>query len=302
MAITRGKLARALGPAAATVFFNRVKRRDPEYQKWIKVLRSKRAWEEYIHFAGLGPFVPKVEGRVYTFDEPIEGTPARFIHNTYGLAYRVTLEMVEDDDYGIINRLADELGKAAWYNKEVQAASVLNNGFNAAFVGHDGQPLFSTAHPTLGGGTASNRPAVHADIGVATLQAAIEAFENMTDDRGMPVMMVPKHIVTGPAQIWTVQEILQSDYNPYATDAGNAQNIIKSNYGLQLTVSHFLSDPDAWYLLSDKDDHELVMYIRVDDEFNSDDDVLTGDLINTGRHRLSTGFRDWRGAYASAGA
>lgn len=300
MPITRGKLARALGPAAATVFMNRVKRRDPEYQKWIKVIRSKRAWEEYIHFAGLGPFVPKVEGRVYTFDEPVQGTPARFVHNTYGLAYRVTLEMVEDDDYGIINRLADELGKAAWYNKEVQAASVLNNGFNVAYPGHDGKPLFATDHPTLGGGTGSNTPSVQADIATASIQAAIEAFENMTDDRGMPVMMTPKLIVTGPAQIWTVNEILQSEYDPYT--ANNAKNIIKSNYGLQLVVSHFLSDSDAWYLLAEKDDHELVMYIRVDDEFSSDDDVLTGDLINTGRHRLSVGFRDWRGAYGSSGA
>lgn len=300
MPITRGKLARALGPAAATVFFGRIKRRDPEYSKWIKVLRSKRAWEEYIHFAGLGPFVPKVEGRVYTFDEPIQGNPARFVHQTFGLAYRVTQEMVEDDDYGIINRLADELGKAAWYNKEVQAANVLNNGFNAAYPGWDGKALFATDHPTLSGGVVSNRPAAGVDIGVSTLQAAVESFENMTDDRGMPVMMTPKYLITGPAQIWTVNEILQSEYDPYS--ANNAKNILRSNYGITLIVSHFLSDTDAWYLLADKDDHELVMYIRVDDEFNSDDDVLTGDLINTGRHRLSTGHRDFRGAYGSPGA
>lgn len=301
MAITRGKMSRFLAPGIATVFFNRLAQRPKEFDAWINQRRSTRAYEEDVQFGGLGAFVRKSEGGVYTFDEPIEGTPVRYIHNTFGLGFRVTEELVEDEQYGLINRLTKELAKSASANKEVLAHSVLNNGFNTAFRGFDGLPLFHTAHTRLdGGATVANRAAVDADLSVAALQAAIEIFENTVDDRGLPLNITPKWLVVGPANIWIANEILGSTQSP--NDNRNAINVIASKYGIQLVVSHWLTDPDSWFLLADKDEHDLNMFIRVDDQFNADDDPLTGDSINTARHRVSVGFGEFRGTFGSQGA
>lgn len=301
MAITRGKIAPFLGNITATLFWERLQKRATEYDKWINVEKSQNAYEEDTALAGLGPMVRKAEGGVYTYDEPIIGNTVRYSHQTFGLAFRVTEEVIEDEKWGIVKKLVDELAKSAWANKEVNAHAVLNRGFDPAYQGFDGQPLFSTAHPRMdGAGNQANRLAVEADLSQTSLQAAIEMFETMTDDRGIPLNVAPKFLIVGPANIWVANEILGSSQDPDSNR--NAINVISSKYGIAPIISHWLTDPDSWFLLGDKGEHDLKMYIRVDDQFKDYEDEATGDVINSVRHRLVSGFSDWRGTFGSQGA
>lgn len=301
MAIKRGKLAMLVGPGLAHIYFNRLKQAGKEYDQWINVRTSKRAYEEDFNFAGFGGFTRKAEGGVYTFDEPLEGDVRRYTHVTYGLGFRVTEEMYEDDQYGVMNRLTKELAKSAAHNKEVRAASVLNNGWNPAQRGFDGLPLFHTVHPRLdNAGTQANTPVVQADITKTSLQAAIESFLTMVDDRGLPLQMMPKTLRIGPANIWAANEVLGSEKDP--SNNNNTINVLNTKFNITIQLTRYFTDPDMWVLLGGKDEHDLNMYIRVNDEFNSDNDPLTGDAIETGRHRLSSGFGAWQGAYGSQGA
>jgi hypothetical protein len=299
--ITRDMFSRIIGPSVAAIVFNRLKRVPQEYEKWINIRSSKRAFEIDSKMAGLGPLVRKVEGGVYTFDEPMPGDEVKYVHQTFALAFRVSEEMREDENWGIVNRLSNELGLSAGYNKNVQAFSVLNNGFNTAYVGFDGLPLFHAAHPRLdGGGTQSN--VGNTDVGTLGIQQAIEASETLVNDRGMPVLgATPKYLVHGPASIWATGEVLGSQYDPN-TPASNAINVISTKYNLVPVLVHFLTDPDSWFLLPEKGMHDLNMYIRVNDQTRSSDDPLTGDVMNMIRHRLSTGFGDWQGPWGSPGS
>lgn len=298
MPTTRGKFSPLLAPGLARVFFRFLKDRKVEYTAWINEKKSKRAYEEEYKVAGLGQFVYKAEGAVYTFDEPIPGDTIRYTHMTYGLGFRITQEMWEDDLYGIMNRMSKELARSSGLNKEVQAHSVLNNAFSSSYTGLDGVSLVNAAHPLLGGGTLSNLGT--GDVSLAGLQAAVEHFENLTDDRGYKVEVTPRYVIHSPGDIWEVGRILESEYQPGTAD--NDKNILKSKYGLVPKVSHYLTDTDAWYMTADKSQHDMKIYMRVSDQFKNADDPLTGDAIFTGRHRLSTGFGDWRGVYGSQGA
>lgn len=297
----RGSFGPLLTPGLKTIFFNQLKATKSVYDKWINVDSSSRAFEDDYKIAGLGQMVQKAEGAVYTFDEPISGDTRRYTHLTYGLGFRVTLEMYEDDLYAVMNRMSKELAKAAQYNKDVQAATVLNNAFNSSYAGYDSLELCSTAHVNLGdGATQANEPSTAADFGLLALQAAIEAFEGWTDDRGFMVDTEPKLLVHNTGDIWSAGEVLESEYVPDTAD--NTKNIVRSKYGIVPFHNKFLTDADAWFLLADKGSHDMKMYLRKDTSFNDAEDPLNDDMIYTARQRLSVGFSDWRGVYGSPGA
>lgn len=302
MAHNRGKFSKLLAPGLALVFFQQLNKMiiKNEWQQWCNRKSSKRAYEEEFKMTGLGQMIQKGEGETYTFDEAIPGNTIRFTHLTYGLAFRVTKEMMEDDLYGVMNKMSSELAKSASYNKDVQAASILNNAFSSSFTGYDGLALCHTAHTNLGdSNTQANRPSSDTDLDLPAVQAALEAFNNWTDDRGFVIEGTPRFLVHATGDIWTAGEILESEFVP--NNANNAVNIVRSKFGIKPKHLRFLSDADAWFMIGGKGEHDMRMYIRVDDQFNNDDDPLNGDAIFTGRHRLSTGFGDWRQTYGSQG-
>lgn len=296
----RGSFGPLLTPGLFGIFYDELQITKSVHDKWVNVETSKRAWEDEYKVAGLGRMVQKFEGGVYTMDEPISGDTRRYIHITYGLGFRVTEEMYEDDLYGVMNRMSKELAKAARYNKEVIAASILNNAFDSNYTGFDGVELCGT-HPNLGNAsTQANEPSSPADFGLLPLQAAIEAFESWTDDRGFIIDITPKMLVHATGDIWEAGEVLESEYVPDTAD--NNKNIVRSKYGITPFHYKFLTDSYAWFLLGDKSDHDCKMFVRKDTTFNDSDDPFTGDMIYTARQRLSAGFGDWRGVYGSDGA
>jgi len=262
-------------------------------------MRSSRAYEEEYKVAGLGQVIQKGEGEVYTYDTPLSGAVIRYTHLTYALAFRITREMLEDDLYGVMNKMSSELAKSAAYNKDVQATSILNNAFNNAYTGFDGLELCSDVHVNLGGGTQANKAATDVDLDLPALQAAVETFESWTDDRGFKLDYAGKMLLHNVGDIWTSGEILGSEFIP--TSADNAINVIKTKYNITPHLLKHLTDADAWFLVGDKSDHDMKMWLRVDDEFDNDDDPNNGDAIFSTRHRLSTGHGDWRGIYGSSG-
>lgn len=298
---TRGSFGPLLTPGLHAIFFDELKVTKPVHTKWINVETSKRAWEDDYKIAGLGRMVRKDEGGVYTMDEPISGDTRRYTHITYGLGFRATEEMYDDDLYGVMQRMSRELAKAATYNKEVQAASVLNNAFDSNFTGFDGVELCSDSHPNLGNAnTQANAPSTGTDFSLLALQAAIEAFETWTDDRGFIIDITPSMVAHAAENIWEVGEVLESEYVPDTAD--NNKNIVRSKYGISPFHYKHLTDSDSWFLLGNKSDHDAKMFMRKDTSFNDSQDPFNGDMIYTARQRLSTGFSDWRGIYGSAGA
>lgn len=282
------------------MFFDELDVIPMEHPKWINVESSKRAYEDEYKLAGLGQMVQKGEGAVYTADEPIGGDTLRYTHLTYGLAFRVTEEMLEDDLYGVMNRMSKELAKSASYNKDVQATSVLNNAFNSSFTGLNGLELCSLVQSDLDGGTQSNEPTTPVDMDLPAVQAAIEAFHSWTDDRSFQIQAKPMHLIHATGDIWMANEILKTEQVPHSAD--NTINVVKSMFGLTPMHLRHLTDADAWFMTGSKSDHDMKMWMRVNDQFRNSDDPWNGDAIFTARHRLSTGFGDWRNVYGSPGA
>lgn len=299
MTVTRGAFSALIAPGYRKAVFETYKEKPTEASKWINMNKSDRAYEDDFNLGGFGTLVDKPEGGSITYQDPIPGRTKRYVWNTYALGFRITQEMMEDDLYGIMgNKMSKALGRSARNNFEVVAHSVLNNAFNTAYVGFEtGVSLVSTSHTTLRGATVSNRPATDADIGLLSLQAGIENFASMVDESGLPMLSTPKYLIYGPADQWIVSQLLGSTGLP-----GGNQNDINPlrNLGIIPIMSHYLTDPDSWFLLSE--DHDLNYFDRRPPTFSNTDDFDTGDAKFKLTRRNGAGFGDWRGVYGSSGA
>lgn len=296
--VSTGGFSALLAPGLWRVLFNTV---DMQPNQWVGVMKThttKRAYEEDTKLAGLGSMVSKPEGDPISFDVPIMGAGVRYTPASYGLGFRITREMWDDDLYMIMDKMAAELGRASAYKIEVDAWSILNNAFSSSFTGADGLQLCHTAHTRLdGGATIANRPSTDVDFSATAYQAALDHYKVMVDERGRPAVMHPSLLVLDPSFEWAAREILESEYKPYTVN--NEINVLRSDGKMDYLLCRYLTDADSWFCLSDQ--HDLNFFWRVKPETGEADDFLTGDALFKIYARYAKGFTEFRGVYGSSG-
>lgn len=305
MTTSTGGFSSLLAPGLFEVMFNEIDMQPNQWLAIMNVLTSKRAYEEDLKIAGLGIMQPKPEGVNTIFDDPIQGSSVRYTHSSFGLGFRVTREMWDDDLYMIINQMPAELGRAAAYKIEIDAWSVLNNAFSSSFVGQDSLALCHTAHTRLdGGATQGNRPSTDTDFSYTAYQAALEHYNQLVDDRGRPQVLNPALLIVSPTFEWAAKEVLGSEYKPYT--ANNEINPL-NDAGVSYMRSRYLLDADSWFLVApprkkrSSQGHDLKFWWRTRPEEASSDDFMSGDALFKIFTRYSKGFSEWRGVYGSSG-
>jgi hypothetical protein len=184
--------------------------------------------------------------------------------------------------------------------KEIVGANVINRAFNSSYTGGDGSTLISTSHANITGGTWSNQLATAADLSEAALeQAAIDIWA-FTDDRGLLIAAKPKALLIAPSNQFEAKRILGSDGRVQSAD--NDLNALKT-LGIvpKIITNHYLTDADAWFILTDVNDG-LKHFERRGDQFEMDNDFDTENAKFKATGRYSFGWTDPRCIYGSAGA
>lgn len=300
MAHVTGAFSYLLAPGIRNVFFMHMKDHESEHEKIFTVLTSKRAYEEVLEMAALGTMPQKPEGTPVSYQSFIQGGLKRFTHITFGLGVRVTEEMMEDDLYAQMNKNTKALKRSAVNAKEVLCFNVLNNSFTSEYgypKNGSNEALVSTSHTKIGGGSLSNRPATDVDIGFGALEAAIYHYNTLTDERAMPVDYSPSILLYHPNDLFLVTELLNSEYRPFT--ANNEVNPLKGR--LTPIWSRYLTDSNAWWVLTEKSEDGLVVYNRRGLSLANGDDFDTGDAKFKATFRASAGAAEWRTIYGSSG-
>ena len=296
MTAQRTNFGDLLAPGFREMFFERFDRNGTEYTQIVNMLTSGRSYEEDSSLSGLGAVPVKNEGQGIVYDDPIQGFDKRYTHDTYGMGFRVTREMYEDDLFGKMSKMPKALGTSMKYTMEVSAANLYNRAFSSSYTGGDGKELCATDHPLLGGGTEQNEPSTDVDLSATSLEQAFIDIAATTDDRGLILALVPRKLVYAPSNDWNVKRLLGSIQEP-----GSGQNDINPAKGiLSPIMNHYFTDSDAWFILCD--DHAVNMFIRRQPDFEKENDFDTEDAKFKATARWSTGFSDWRGFYGSKGA
>jgi len=311
MAINRGNIAKQLVPGLNAVLGASYKKIDGEHKVLFDTEKSNRSFEEEVLMTGLGTAPVKTEGAGVQYDDMQEAWASRYTHETIALAFAITEEALEDNLYGTFAKIrAQALGRAMANTKQVKAAAVFNNGFNTAFPGGDGLPLFSASHTTLSAGNQSNTTAT--DMSETALENAVIAISLFKDDRGILIGATPQSLHIPPDLQFAVFQILRSDLSttPIQNVAGT-ENVSNANDTNALNrggyfpkghhINHRFTDTDAWFIRTDCP-NGTKHFVRKALSTATEGDFDTGNGRFKARERYSFGWSDHRQWYGSSGA
>jgi len=302
MAISRAQLLKELLPGLNALFGLEYARYGEEHKEIYETETSERSFEEETKLSGFSAAPVKNEGSAIAYDNAQEAWTARYTHETIALGFSLTEEAIEDNLYdSLSSRYTKGLARAMAYTKQIKAAATLNNGFSSAVTYGDGQPLFSTAHPLVSGGTNSNRPSVNSDLNETSLENAVIQIAAWTDERGLLIAAKPKKLVIPPALQFTATRLLQTELRVATAD--NDVNALKMLGSIPegYAINHFLTDTNAWFLTTDVP-NGLKHFVRTPLQNSMDGDFDTGNVRYKARERYSFGVSDPLGIFGSPGA
>ena len=302
MAISRAQLLKELLPGLNALFGLEYARYGEEHKEIYETETSERSFEEETKLSGFSAAPVKNEGSAIAYDNAQEAFTARYTHVTIAQGFSLTEEAIEDNLYDSLSgRYTKALARSMAYTKQVRAASVLNNGFDSAFAGGDGQPLFSASHPLVSGGTNSNIASTPADLNETSLEAAVIQIAAWTDERGLLIAAKPRKLVVPPALQFVSTRLLETELRVGTND--NDINALKNNGSIPegYTINHYLTDTNAWFLTTDVP-NGMKHFVRTPLSNSMDGDFDTGNVRYKARERYSFGFSDPLGMFGSAGA
>jgi hypothetical protein len=303
MAISRAQMMKELLPGLNALFGLEYKTYENESTEIYDMESSDRAFEEEVQLAGFGEAAVKSEGSAISYDTAQEVFTARYNHETVAMGFAITEEAVEDNLYdSLSSRYTKALARSMAYTKQVKAAFPLNNAFATTyFKAGDDKMLCATDHVRVDGGTNSNRPSTLSDMNETSLEQAVIDIAAFRDQRGLLMAARPKKLIIPPASQFVATRVLESQLR--AGTADNDLNALRTNGAIPegWTVNHFLTDSDAWFLITDVP-NGMKGFNRTPLQTSMDGDFDTGNVRYKARERYSFGVSDPLGIYGSDGS
>jgi len=300
MAISRAQLVKELEPGLNALFGLEYNRYENQHAEIFPSETSDRAFEEEVMLSGFASAPVKQEGAGVVFDQAGETFTARYSHETIALAFSITEEAIEDNLYDrLAARYTRALARSMSNTKQVKAASVLNNAQKSTgFNGGDGVSLINNAHPLATGGTFSNVLATAADLNETSLEQSLVDISSFVDERGLKIASQGRKMIIPKELQFTAERIMKSPQR-----VGTADNDINAiaNMGMVpegYVVNNFLTDPDAFFLLTDAP-NGFKHFIRSPIKTAMEGDFDTGNVRFKARERYSFGWSDPRAVFGN---
>lgn len=239
----------------------------------------------------LGSFTDPQEfnGQVF-YDTPSRGYEIPYAHAHYTLGFKVAVDMLEDNQYAGIFDQTTNMGQAFIRKRVKDEASMFNNAFSGV-LGYDGKTLCATAHPrSMTDATAVSNSLGTKALNAANLEEAITTLQQLGDDLGNTVSVMPTHLIVGYANRKKALELIGSELTP---ESGN--NAVNTHAGLQLIVHPMITGP-KWFVVDNGMSQRTAKWFdRLATTFGSTDDMAnTLSRSFYGRMRYSFGWSDFR--------
>jgi len=290
------------------IFYLSLKDTRTEYKDWINIVETRKAFDDDLRMAEFGQVPQHIEGDTVLFEDAIEDSLRRYESVEFALGYVITQKMREDDQHGIMVRMTEALRKSFRNLFEVESYKILNNAILATAArdqGFDRLALLSTAHTRVDGGTAqANKPSTDVVLSNTAVEAAVVQFHTWKGEKGLPAMLTPKKAIVSSNDQFIAARVFKNAL--LAGSADNDENWVRkgpdANGISEYLPSRYLTDTDRWFILSEKSEHDLNLFVRKNPQFETHVDFATGNFQAKGRARIVSGFGRWYGLYGSTGA
>ena len=253
--------------------------------------------EPVLYGFGAAPVLP--DGKPVQYDEGGQLYVKRYTYDVYGLAFALTKVLVEDGDHiRLGSTFSKHLAQSMNETLETTSANHLNRAFTSGYNGGDGVILASASHPTMAGNQSNLLTA--AALSQTSLEQAIITIRGAQDARGKKIRLQGVKLIVPPSLALTAEVLLKSVLR--AGTANNDLNPIKSSglLGDFVTVSR-LTSTTAWFVKTDAQ-NGLKLLWRRRMEKGMEGDFETDSVRYKSTMRYGSGWTDWRGVYANAGA
>lgn len=277
-----------------------------EYQRFMRIEQTSKAFEKRTSISGLGLPIPNRDGAPIPYVEPVMGYPSTFIPVNYRLGYQIERSAVEDEQFSLLVSRPRTMLYGSIVIRDMVSADIFNNGFTLQPYDLGGTALFSTAQVREdGGGVWSNLINEDQPITAETLfNAIVTLLLLLQDSIGMNIGYAGKFILhvpmINPELFQQAVEVINSIMNPGTTD--NKINAPLKQFNIELSALRYLTNPDAWFVTWEPETvgYGLILFERVAPEisalapFSGNPDVWWSRL----RQRFTAGYEAKRGVAA----
>lgn len=287
-------------PGLRTNFRDSYNAFETEWDKIVKSGTMDRPEIEMVTLSGLPRQYPLGESEPYIVFDAKMGDVIRKTDSEYGMAFSVSQNMMENDQYGKANQSSKWLGRSVKLTQEHSVGTFLDDSFTGTYnTGFFAEKLISSTHALLGSSsTWSNQISGNPQLGVLGLQAAFEMAESQVDQMGEPIPIKIDTLIVKLKDQWNATQLTENNDEPFTTDRNI--NALKRKRQLSFMISHYAVQTDRnWWArdtqLSDAHLDSMVSPTFVD---------WFEDRIRTAffgaRQRFALYFGDQRGWIGSA--
>lgn len=293
-----------LEPKLRKVFYETYDEVPEQYSKIYNVQTSSKAQETDYHLGAMTPWeefgaaipaktadateMPTVKYAKINPDKTVVYT-----HKEFAKGFMVERKFMDDEKYGVIEKMTKDLARAGRYKVETDAIEVLNKAFTAN--GYDGVPLIAATHP-LANSTAKGNNLITGALSDVALKNALTLGRKQVDQAGKIIQMKFDTLIVPPALEFLAQELMKST----GKTGGDLNDINVLHNKFKVVVMDFLTSDTAWFLM-DSTRHQLNFFWRVKPEFGKEKDFDSLVTKWAGYMRYSYGYSDWRGVIGSTG-
>lgn len=299
--MTRNDFGVLLTPIHKKIFFDSYNEVARKYPSIFKVEKMVKKDQTYPHLGAFGLWTQNQEGNSFNESDFGEGEVASFEAKRFDNSYRITWELMQDDQYNVMRGIgkggsAKGLGRSLRATEETSAANVIKKGF--ANVGYDGKALFAKNHP-LASSSATVSNLINLPLTDESLKMALTMMRTQVDEANILIAASAKQLVVCPELEFQAKAIVNS-----ILQAGTNNNDVNTIPNLQVVVWEYLSDPTGatkpWFIQDTTIDN-LLFLRREEPIFDSERLEGKMDYRMFGYTRYDVGYCDWRGLVGSKG-
>lgn len=303
MATFSGAFAELLEPRLREVYFREYEMQELLFPQVFNMKTSKRAFEDVLKVGGFGPLAVKGEGQPVAYDDPIQSARKRTVHTVYALGFRVTMEMMQDDLYGIMEQMPKDLADSTRDHRETLAWGVFNDAFAGAVHVTIGGDTLCQAHVLLKAGptTYENQLNPAVALSVTGMEDMLTLARTMVDESDRFTPAKPVTLIVPPDLEFEAARLLETTRGEPGTDENQINTVASNRIGVKCLVVPYLTSDTAWFMVAAKGKHTLKWFDRMDITFSNSKDTQTKDALYDVMYRAHVTVDDWKGFWASSG-
>lgn len=300
MTINRSNIQSFLVPGMHCVFAN-YNIYDHLWKQIYKQYRSERAVEYEMEYQTLPAAQMKMDGSPAAQGNMQQMYQTSYVMNYFAMMATMTRATIMDNQYPTeFPRIAENLRNSLDTVKNINSVYIINNGFNENSTVSDGQPLLSTAHPTSTG-VLANTFTNGVQFNESSVEDAITLIKSWTNVAGLKINLNSVKALVPQSRAFDAARIFKSEFRT-GTANNDINAIVHDKYmpGGYL-VNPFLTNPYAWYILTDEE-NGFKYFQRENLDLDFITDVNTDNVSIRALERYAFGCSNWRAIVGSIGA